>query len=176
VQSGHTIGNHGLDHVPLDDALGEAWIAFQIEGSASSIARATGVMPHFFRPPYGRLGPIARRVISARNDELVLWTLDAQDTIETDPQRIAHRLEQQLLFAGQGVVLLHDLRSSSVRALAILLDWIDRHPRFSLVGLETFLEHAAAHPYPQADRLKLLRFREHQHHSNKAVGKPRPAR
>ena len=174
VAAGHVVGNHGLDHAPLDDGLDEAWTTFQIEGSAMAIARATGVPPRFFRPPYGRIGAVARSVLSARHDELVLWTLDAQDTMESDPVRIAHRLEQQLLFAGQGIVLLHELRSPSVRALSIFLDWLDLHPAFSLVDLPTYLEHAAAHPYPQPDRLKLLRFREAQHHSGKRSA-PRPA-
>jgi peptidoglycan/xylan/chitin deacetylase (PgdA/CDA1 family) len=165
VSEGHVVGNHGLDHAPLDDGLDPAWTTFQIEASATAIARATGVPPRFFRPPYGRIGTFARSVLAARKDELVLWTLDAQDTMESDPAKIAHRLEQQLLFAGQGVVLLHELRSPSVRALSILLDWIDLHPRFHLVGLETYLDHAAAHPYPQPDRLELLRFREQQHRS-----------
>lgn len=175
VSAGHVVGNHGLDHAPLDDGLDAAWTRMQIEGSAMLIARATGIAPRFFRPPYGRIGAVARGLLAERHDELVLWTLDAQDTSETDPARIAHRLEQQLLFAGQGVVLLHELRASSVRALSLFLDWVDLHPRYTIVDLDTFLDHAAAHPYPQPDRLRLLRFREQQHHSGKSDA-PRPGK
>ncbi len=173
VAKGHFIGNHGLDHLALDgDDV--PFLEGQIDRSALLIAQATGEMPRWFRPPYGTLSPAARSVLAARHDELVLWTIDAQDTLEDDPERLAHRLEQQLLFAGQGVILLHDLRGSSARALSILLDWLDRHPRdaerhrgFSVVDLPTYYAHAAQDPFPEANRLALLRLRERLHRSGK---------
>ena len=178
ARAGHAIGNHGLDHLPLDEGSAD-WIGYQIEESARRIAETTGVQPRFFRPPYGRLGAVAASALKARGDELVTWTIDGQDTIETDPEHLAHRLEQQLLFAGQGVVLLHDLHGSSVRALSILLAWMDLHPRddragvgFRLVDLETYLADAAARPYPYATRGDLLRARERQHAAARDPGVP----
>ena len=169
--AGHVVGNHALDHEPLERCLDDAaWCALQIDGAAARIARATGVEPRFFRPPYGRMVEPAQRLLARRGDELVLWTIDAQDVAERDPARIAHRLEQQLLFAGQGVVLLHELHGPSVRALGLLLEWLDAHRRdpvrgtgFTVVDLPTYLDHAAARPYPQASRLELLRARERRH-------------
>ena len=171
VASGHVVGNHALEHRALDGCSSDvAWCTAQIDGAARLVADAIGEEPHWFRPPYGRMVPEAQRLLSLRGDELVLWTIDAQDTMETDPETIAHRLEQQLLFAGQGVVLLHDLRAPSVRALSMLLDWLEKHPRdaekktgFTLVDLPTFYRDAAAHPYPYANRLQLLRAREQAH-------------
>lgn len=167
--AGHTIGNHALDHVALvrSDA---AWTTMQIEESARLIATATGVAPRFFRPPYGKLGEEARALVVARRDELVTWTIDAQDVLENDAERIAARLVAQILFAGQGIVLLHDLRPPSVKALALLLDWLDAHPRdpakgvgYTVVDLPTYLAHAAARPWPYRDRLSLKRAREREH-------------
>jgi peptidoglycan/xylan/chitin deacetylase (PgdA/CDA1 family) len=169
--SGHVVGNHALEHRALDACASDVgWCTAQIDGAARLVADATGVDPHWFRPPYGRMVPEAQRLLSLRGDELVLWTIDAQDTTETDADKIAHRLEQQLLFAGQGVVLLHDLRAPSVRALSLLLDWLELHPRdeqkktgFVVVDLPTYFRDAAAHPYPYANRLQLLRAREQAH-------------
>ena len=171
ASAGHVVGNHALEHRPLDACATDlAWCATQIDGAARLVADAIGEEPHFFRPPYGRMVPEARRLLSLRGDELVLWTIDAQDTSETDPAKIAHRLEQQLLFAGQGVVLLHDLRAPSVRALSLLLDWLELHPRdaerktgFVVVDLPTYFRDAAAHPYPWSNRVQLLRAREREH-------------
>jgi peptidoglycan/xylan/chitin deacetylase (PgdA/CDA1 family) len=171
VASGHVVGNHALEHRALDACASDvAWCTAQIDGAARLIADAIGQDPHWFRPPYGRMVPEAQRLLSLRGDELVLWTIDAQDTAETDAEKIAHRLEQQLLFAGQGVVLLHDLRAPSVRALSILLDWLEKHPRdaekktgFTIVDLPTYFRDAAADPYPYENRLQLLRARERAH-------------
>lgn len=174
AEAGHVIGNHALDHLAVNRAA-LPWNAWQIEESARLIAEATGVPPRYFRPPYGKIGPAAQEVLAARRDELVMWTIDAQDVSENDPERLANRLVGQILFAGQGIVLLHDLRPASVRALAILLDWLDAHPRksdqsdpqkstgYSVVDLPTYLAHAAARPWPYKTRMELYHARERFH-------------
>ncbi len=157
AREGHLLGNHALDHRDLSrERRGAAWIRREIERSAELIEATTGVAPRWFRPPYGKLGPTAEALLRARAEELVLWTIDGQDVTESDPDRLAQRICGQLQFAGQGVVLLHDLRPSSVQALGIVLQWLDRHPRdpalgtgFRIVDLPTFLAHAAARPHAE---------------------------
>lgn len=162
VAAGHTIGNHGLDHLAVNKH-DVGWNLEQIESSARLITDATGVPVRYFRPPYGKMGSAAQSILAARRDELVMWTIDAQDTREVDPEKIAARLIAQLLFAGQGIVLLHDLRGPSVRALSMLLDWLEAHPRYTVVDLPTFLAHAAARPWPYRTRLELYHAREKLH-------------
>jgi peptidoglycan/xylan/chitin deacetylase (PgdA/CDA1 family) len=167
--AGHTIGNHGLDHVSVH-GRDASWITFQIEESARLIGAASGVPVRYFRPPYGKIGPFAQSLLAQRRDELVMWTIDAQDTRERDPEKLAARLIAQIAYAGQGVVLLHDLRGPSVRALALLLDWLESHPRddergigYRIVDLPTYLAHAAARPWPYRTRLELYHVREKLH-------------
>ncbi len=180
--AGHTIGNHGLDHLAVNrrDA---AFNAFQIEESARLIVEATGVPVRYFRPPFGKLGASARDLLALRRDELVMWTIDAQDTKVTDAERLTTRLVQQLIYAGQGIVLLHDLRGPSVRALSMLLDWLEAHPRdarkgtgYTIVDLPTYLAHAAARPWPYRTRLELYHAREKIHAAERLriAGKPSP--
>lgn len=173
--AGHTLGNHALDHLAVN-RKDPAWNQFQIEQSASAILAATGRPVHYFRPPFGKVGGPAREILAARGDELVMWTLDAQDTRETDPEKLCARLVGQLLFAGQGIVLLHDMRGSSVRALALFLEWIEAHPRdpgkgtgYTVVDLPTYLAHAAERPWPYATRLQLYHAREKRHAAERAA-------
>jgi len=173
--AGHSIGNHALDHLAVN-RKDPAWNAFQIEQSASAIFAATGRPVHYFRPPFGKVGPAARDILAGRGDELVMWTIDAQDTRESDPEKLTARLVGQLLFARQGIVLLHDLRGSSVRALALLLEWLEAHPRdpvkgtgYTVVDLPTYLAHAAARPWPYRTRLELYHAREKLHAAERAV-------
>jgi peptidoglycan-N-acetylglucosamine deacetylase len=165
--AGHTIGNHGLDHLAVNKKDPE-WNALQIEESARLITEATGAPVRYFRPPYGKIGEPARAILETRRDELVMWTIDAQDTKENDAEKLTARLIAQILFAGQGIVLLHDLRGPSVRALSLLLDWLEAHPRrngmgFTVVDLPTYLAHAAARPWPHPTRLSLYHAREAAH-------------
>lgn len=165
--AGHTIGNHGLDHLGVNRKDLE-WNSMQIEDSARLITDTTGAPVRYFRPPFGKIGPPAQSILALRRDELVMWTIDAQDTRETDPERIRARLIAQIVYAGQGIVLLHDLRGPSVRALAMLLDWLEAHPRshgvgYTVVDLPTYLAHAAARPWPHSTRLDLYHAREKLH-------------
>jgi peptidoglycan/xylan/chitin deacetylase (PgdA/CDA1 family) len=169
LDAGHTVGNHGLDHLAVNRAA-LPWNAWQIEESARLIAAATGMEPRYFRPPFGKIATAAQEILAARHDELVMWTLDAEDVHETKPEKIAAKLVAQIVYAGQGIVLLHDTRLSSVRALPLLLEWLAAHPRddgkgtgYTVVDLPTYLAHAAARPYPYPDRLKLYRARERVH-------------
>lgn len=165
--AGHTIGNHGLDHLGVN-RRDPAWNGVQIEESARLITAATGAPVRYFRPPFGRIGPAAQAILEERRDELVMWTIDAQDTREKDPEKLTARLIAQIVYAGQGIVLLHDLRGPSVRALSLLLDWLEAHPRthnngYTVVDLPTYLAHAAARPWPHETRLALYHAREALH-------------
>ncbi len=172
VAEGHTIGNHGLDHFAVNKKSAW-WNATQIEDSAHLILAATGVAPHWFRPPFGKIGASGRAILRERGDELVMWTIDAQDTKARDPEKLAARLIAQILYAGQGIVLLHDLRAPSVKGLALLLDWLDAHPRdaskgkngtgYTVVDLPTYLAHAAQRPWPYQTRMQLYHVRERLH-------------
>ncbi|MGZ3475429.1 MAG: polysaccharide deacetylase family protein [Polyangiales bacterium] len=167
--AGHTIGNHGLDHLAVNRSA-IPWNAWQIEESARLIFESTAVPSRYFRPPYGKIATPAQEILAARREELVMWTLDAEDVRESSPEKLANKLVAQLLYAGQGIVLLHDTHLSSVRALPILLDWLAAHPRdpakgtgYTVVDLPTYLAHAAARPYPYPNRLQLYRARERIH-------------
>lgn len=179
VAAGHTLGNHGLDHLAVNKQ-DPAWNLLQIEESARLITEATGTPVRYFRPPYGKLGAAAQSILVSRRDELVMWTIDAQDTRATDPERLTARLIAQLVYAGQGIVLLHDLRGPSVRALSLLLDWLAAHPRdaargtgYTVVDLPTYLAHAAARPWPYATRLELYHAREKLHAIERLASKPK---
>lgn len=182
AREGHLLGNHALDHRDLSrERRGVGWIQREIERSAELIEATTGVRPRWFRPPYGKVGPTAEALLRARGDELVLWAIDGQDVAVSDPERLARRICGQLQFAGQGIVLLHDLRPSSVQALGLVLQWLDHHRRdaangtgFSVVDLPTFLAHAAARPHREG-RAELYQARLARMHAALGDDPPRPS-
>jgi hypothetical protein len=77
---------------------------------------------------------------------------------------MAKNLEDQIDFAGGGIVLLHDIRFSTAAALDKLLTWLDHHrydpsrPEavgYDVVDFAEFTRATAASPQPYANRAAL---------------------
>jgi len=167
MAAGHFIGNHTHDHKKLT-ALTRPEAMAQIDDGAASIARITGYKPLLFRPPYGALDPWMSEALKKRGNELVLWSIEAADMTHADPAAMADSLRAQIEYAGGGVVLLHDIRLTTIPVLASLLDWLDhnkwdpRHPEnvgYEVVDLARYMQETARSPQPFDDRPSLERAR-----------------
>ena len=124
--AGHFIGNHTRDHEQLV-SLTHAQVLEQIDSCSRSIDRVTGVRPTLFRPPYGALDPWTGDALRKRGMDLVLWSVEAADMTHGDTAAMTETLREQIEYAGGGVVLLHDIRLTTIPVLASLLDWLDAH-------------------------------------------------
>jgi len=184
--AGHFVGNHTHDHALLTTITRTQAMA-QIDDGAASIERVLGTRPIFFRPPYGQLDDFLEQELRARGAELVLWSIEAQDMKRDDSDAMVDSLEWQIEYAGGGVVLLHDIRRSTVEALPKLLDWL--HKRrwdparparvgYEVVDLPAYLRATAERPQPFADRTALERARSaeykrlHPHRTSPPSGAP----
>lgn len=167
LAEGHLVGNHSHDHllltmIPRSEALE------QIDDGARSIERATGKRPVLFRPPYGQLDPFLQDELAQRGAELVLWNIEVSDMTTHDASQMALKLEEQIEYAGGGIVLLHDVKRSTATALERVLAWLERHrydPRepdrvgYDIVDLPTYLRETAHRPQPFRNRSELERAR-----------------
>ena len=161
--AGHVIGNHTHDHESLT-WLSHAQAIAQIDDGASSIERVIGRRPMLFRPPYGTLDGFAAEQLKVRGNELVLWSIEADDNRRHDPAAMAESLRAQIEYAGGGIVLLHDIRLTTPPALQSLLDWLAAHrwdPKkpdrvgYDVVDLATYMQETARAPQPFGDRQDL---------------------
>lgn len=168
LAAGHMIGNHTHDHLLLTTSNHAAALA-QIEEGGASIERAIGRKPVFFRPPYGQLDPFTEDVLRKRNDEVVMWNIEVGDMLNDDPDAMAASLERQITNSGGGIVLLHDVRPSTVRTLPKLLAWLHAHRYdparpyrvgYDIVDLPEYLRATAAHPQPYSDRAEVEEARK----------------
>jgi peptidoglycan/xylan/chitin deacetylase (PgdA/CDA1 family) len=153
----------------------------QIDDGAESIRRLTGSVPTLFRPPYGALDPWMSEALVKRGMHLVLWSIEAGDMTHGDPTSMTDSLREQLEYAGGGVVLLHDIRLTTIPVLASLLDWLDAHKwnparpealGYQIVDLAQYMSETARSPQPYADRPALEKARAHEHrvHDRERVG------
>ncbi|MGH7284762.1 MAG: polysaccharide deacetylase family protein [Polyangiaceae bacterium] len=174
LAAGHMIGNHTHDHLLLTTANRTDALA-QIEEGAASIERATGHRPEFFRPPYGQLDPFTEDVLKKRNDEVVMWNVEAADMVNDEPEKMADSLERQIASAGGGIVLLHDVKWSTVETLPKLLAWLKARAYdparpnrvgYVILDLPGYLKATAARPQPFADRAQVEASRKERARKN----------
>jgi peptidoglycan-N-acetylglucosamine deacetylase len=140
-----------------------------------------GKRPILFRPPYGKLDDFGRAAVRERGLDLLLWSVEKQDMQREDSHEVFRELVGQIEYKEGGIVLLHDIRWTSVAVLRELLGWLRTHrwdPKnpsrlgYEIVDLPAYLREVAASPLPYATRDDLERDREAAAH---ARGTTRPA-
>jgi peptidoglycan/xylan/chitin deacetylase (PgdA/CDA1 family) len=104
--AGHEVAVHGDGHVSMLRRLPRG-AHDDIARGVDAIVTATGVQPHWFRPPYGTLSAGALRAAQQLGLETVLWTAWGRDwRPEATPETVVHDVLHGRV-AG-GTVLLHD--------------------------------------------------------------------
>ncbi|MEI7813374.1 MAG: polysaccharide deacetylase family protein [Coriobacteriia bacterium] len=119
---GHTVGSHSLSHHELTK-LKPAAIRKEISAGASAIAEATGVMPLWFRPPYGDVNSEVRKQARAVKAKVVLWDIDTLDWTLPGVHML-YRNAVRSTKPGQ-IVLMHDgggNRKQTIEALPIIIE------------------------------------------------------
>lgn len=160
VKRGHTIGNHTKDHRLLT-AIPRSEAVAQIDDDSALIEKATGKRPMLFRPPFGELDTYTRSVVHDRGLELVLWSIETADMKNDDHDEMEKSLRHQLEYNGGGIVLLHDIRPTTLPTLKGILAylhqrrWRPEEPEkigYQVVDLATYYALTAASPRPYATR------------------------
>ena len=132
VDAGHTVALHGDTH-RLQLRLTPRALADDLDRGHAAIAEATGVAPHWYRPPYGIFSPAGLALVRARGWAPLLWSRWGHDwRLHRTPRQIATELTARL--APGDVLLLHDADDYSqpgswqrtARALPAVLDEIAR--------------------------------------------------
>jgi peptidoglycan/xylan/chitin deacetylase (PgdA/CDA1 family) len=124
--TGNELADHTYSHADLL-ALREPAQRRQLQWTRGLVARATGVQPRFFRPPYGATGPAVNRLGRSLGLIPVLWSVDSRDWQLPGTKAIVRRVLASVR-AGS-IVLLHDGggdRRETLRALPAILRALQR--------------------------------------------------
>jgi len=120
VAEGHEIGNHTYTHGKLT-SMSDAKVREEIDKSRRAIGRATGVKARTMRPPYGALLQRQREMLHREYGfPTILWSVDPLDW-----QRPGVSVVRQRIVDGArpgGILLAHDLHSSTVDAMPSTID------------------------------------------------------
>ena len=105
ADAGHEIGGHGWRHLNLAETTAEE-TREEIEHGNQMIEARTGVPIRVFRPPYGRFGENAVRVLARARRDLVVWSVTRGKLSWREPGQISSHVLSAL---GPGdIVDLHD--------------------------------------------------------------------
>jgi peptidoglycan/xylan/chitin deacetylase (PgdA/CDA1 family) len=118
------LGDHTFTHPPLT-ALPPAEITSELVRTLHAIETSTGVRVELFRPPYELHNPTVDRIAHRLGLLEILWNVDSRDSLGADWAQIIKNVE-----AGAhpgSIVLMHENRGQTIRALTTLLPWLHRH-------------------------------------------------
>jgi peptidoglycan/xylan/chitin deacetylase (PgdA/CDA1 family) len=106
VAAGHDPGNHTYGHRHLWTLPPGASIA-EVDRGAAALADATGVMPRYFRPPWGTFNWTAYVRAGQLNEERILWSIRPEGWLIPAPAARMASFVVRRAHPG-GIVNLHD--------------------------------------------------------------------
>lgn len=124
-EEGHEIGSHGYAHANMGKMTAAA-AAEDLRLADEAIREAAGIVPEWFRPPYGSVSEELEDALAKAGKTLVRWNVDPRDWDGTPAEDIvAHVLEK----AEDGaVILLHSFGgknsdlSGTIEALPAIIE------------------------------------------------------
>jgi peptidoglycan/xylan/chitin deacetylase (PgdA/CDA1 family) len=129
VLEGHLVGTHTVNHVHLC-RLPPAKGSREIDDAIDGMASLTGLPMVLFRAPYGDHCDRVKALLADRQLEHTHWDIDPQEWEDHDSSRVAGDIIHNLRYLdGRAVVLMHDTKLVTVRALEQVLDWIEAENR-----------------------------------------------
>jgi peptidoglycan/xylan/chitin deacetylase (PgdA/CDA1 family) len=125
LREGHVIATHTMTHQDLC-RVPEAAAARDLDDGKATVERAAGVPTAWFRVPFGARCARLERMLAERHLDHFHWDLDPQEWKHGDAARAVRYVTGELGRAHRrDVLLMHDIKQATVKALPQILDWID---------------------------------------------------
>jgi chitooligosaccharide deacetylase len=125
LREGHVIATHTMTHQNLCKISEDKAIRDLDDGKAT-VERAAGIKTVWFRAPYGVRCARLEKMLDERHLSHFHWDLDPQEWKHGNADRAFKYVTGALAKAsGRNVLLMHDIKQATVKALPEILDWID---------------------------------------------------
>ena len=116
-ESGHEIGLHGYSHKSMGD-MSKKEIAQELRKTMDLLPE--GCKPVFFRAPGGQVTSAVKAAAKDAGLSILNWSVDPRDWATRDATAVVQAVVTDV--ADGDVVLLHDMRGSSVEAALAIVD------------------------------------------------------
>jgi peptidoglycan-N-acetylglucosamine deacetylase len=117
------IGDHTYTHLDLVE-LPPQQVTFQLERVAQMIRAQSGERVDLWRPPYGAYDATVKAIARRLGLLEILWSIDSGDSLGANWAQIIRTVEAQI--RPGSIVLFHENRGQTIRALTTLLPWLRR--------------------------------------------------
>lgn len=127
VRDGHLIGNHTYSHAKLC-VVSKSEAAREIDRTQEIYSQLLRMPFSLFRVPYGARCKRLDRILSERNIEHLHWDLDPQEFLHHSSDiafAYVSRKLRRLKDGKRAVLLMHDTKPATARAIPKILRWID---------------------------------------------------
>lgn len=121
---GHLLANHSYWHSKTFDWQSAQKILEELKNTDSAIQESTGVVPRFFRPPYGVTNPMVAAAVTGTSHVTIGWSVRSLDTVIKDSSKLMNRVTSRLK-AGD-IIVFHDFSDTTIEILPALLEHIGR--------------------------------------------------
>ncbi len=123
---GHTVANHGWNHRVMSGQSAHR-IRYDIARTWHALDRASGgrAAP-FFRFPYLASSPRVRRNVASLDMAIFDTDIDSKDYKTRSPSALVRRVMRHLDRRGKGILLFHDSKRVTAKALPTLLKTLAR--------------------------------------------------
>jgi len=126
LAEGHVIANHTMRHKDLCRVKEDVAVRDLDDGKAA-IEEVTHIEVQWFRTPFGVRCDRLDKMLADRKITHFHWDLDPQEWRHNNVEKTVKYVTGELSRASsRNVLLLHDIKQVTVKALPVILDWIDQ--------------------------------------------------
>jgi peptidoglycan/xylan/chitin deacetylase (PgdA/CDA1 family) len=133
---GHIIGNHSYSHHPLFDLYAASRMEQDLLQMNSEVKRVIGVVPCFFRPPYGVTNPNLAKAVKNTRMKAIGWNIRSMDTVSRNEEKLFRQLIRSL--QPGAIILFHDTVTATLNILPAFIEEI-RRKGFEIVRLDQLI-------------------------------------
>jgi len=125
LREGHVIGTHTMTHKDLCK-IKEDRAVYEIDDGKAAIDGVAGMRSIWFRVPGGVRCKRLEDMLAERHLQHFHWDLDPQEWKHKDAKKAFKYVTTELAkSADRNVLLMHDVKIATVKALPEILDWLD---------------------------------------------------
>jgi peptidoglycan/xylan/chitin deacetylase (PgdA/CDA1 family) len=127
LREGHVIASHTMQHKDLCRVkTSDAAAAADIDDGIAAIEKVAKIKLAWFRTPYGARCKRVEDLLAKRHLQHFHWDLDPQEWKHNDPAKAFSYVTGSLARSSErNVLLMHDIKTATVKALPQILDWIE---------------------------------------------------